>query len=489
MSILSPIFDWRFDVNRSLPYGCTCSRPGVATAPLGNKLAVPVAANMPRFTDAGLIVEAGVTQYVRTDINSLAVGTVDPPAYAGAQAGTCVVSQDVYAPIGDRVLKHVYLGTGYTNVAAQALSALPAGATLTASVWLWIPSAAAAGTLTLTLEDGGGVLPGAIRSDADWSIRDRWQRASITATLGAGKTGCAVILRSTCTTPIYSCGWQMVGAGGVSSYITPDSAAPVTRNTDVLTIADITGWMPPSGGGLYVEYMASAVDMAGYRRVIDAREGLTADSQIFLGHEGQARIYAEATQHRVNTLYSGYGAYTTGLIRAALRWQDGQAQMAVNGVVLPLDASVRWPTVNQLTIGGSPSAAPDQALNGVIRRITILPGGLTDADMATLTTSGLPVPTRGRLGDQILTANTPTWLYTAPAHGSSPITCNLRVSDAANTSPLYTVWVTSARYPLAADVITPAKPLVEDAGIVLGPGESVWVMSTDAGCTARLHGM
>ena len=97
----------------------------------------------------------------------------------------------------------------------------------------------------------------------------------------------------------------------------------------------------------------------------------------------------------------------------------------------------------------------------------------------------------GKLGSADLAATTNTLLYTVPA--SSLATLNIRVANRNSTTVAIRIAIGTGASPAVEDYIdydllVAANGVLEDSGIVCSAGEKVWVYSSMAGVSVRVHG-
>ena len=482
--MIHPQLDFDFGMNQFIPPEMRFQRASGATNIVGNRLGVPVAQNVARFAEDGILIEPMCTNYVCGDINTIAVGTVNPAGYSGA-AGATTVSNDVYALFGDRVLKHIYPGAGDSNVSCQVVGNIPALATISAVLWVWIPAAAVPTDLTLTLEDASSPISTYV-SGVDWAIRDQWQRLVTSIKLAAGRASTSMVFRTKAITPIYTCGWNLITGNSVGTYIIPDAKNPTTRQNDSLVFVEIPNFSPIEGC-IYLEFTCGKTDLEDWRRVFEANDN---DHRwmIVIGLDLQGKIYTHIRYRDKFLMDLNPVAITNGVIRYVLRWNDGSAQIACNGVVFPIDTNVVMPTIRQMALGGSPNGVTGSTLNGVIHRFTLFGHAVSEADILQLSTSGIENYSTGKLGSAQLAANTVTFLYMNET--DNPVTANLRVVDPFGIDAEWTVWISAGRAPATRDLITRGlRSLVEETALVIGAGESVFLMSTESGSVARLHGL
>ena len=98
----------------------------------------------------------------------------------------------------------------------------------------------------------------------------------------------------------------------------------------------------------------------------------------------------------------------------------------------------------------------------------------------------------GKLGSADLSAGVNTLVYTVP--DGMVGTLNIRVANNGAVTAKVGLWIGSGAAPAAQDIVTPSgRPIApygvrEDLGIVCSGGEKVWVNSSVANVTVRVHG-
>lgn len=98
---------------------------------------------------------------------------------------------------------------------------------------------------------------------------------------------------------------------------------------------------------------------------------------------------------------------------------------------------------------------------------------------------------QGKLGSADLSVGVDTLVYTAPANTTA--TVNIRVTNRSASSAAVRVAVGAGASPAAADyidydVVVPANGIMEDTGVVCSAGEKIWVRSSVASVSVRVHG-
>jgi len=97
----------------------------------------------------------------------------------------------------------------------------------------------------------------------------------------------------------------------------------------------------------------------------------------------------------------------------------------------------------------------------------------------------------GKLGSADLASSTATLMYTVPAGKTA--TVSIRVANRNSTSVTVRTAVGSGASPANTDYLTydasvPGNGILEDTGIVVSAGEKIWVYSSAASVSARVHG-
>lgn len=98
----------------------------------------------------------------------------------------------------------------------------------------------------------------------------------------------------------------------------------------------------------------------------------------------------------------------------------------------------------------------------------------------------------GKFGSAALAANIVTQIGAAVAAGKV-WTVNVRFANRNSDASEVFVWVGSGANEADADCVTPGTPvagkrILEDTGIVVSAGEKVWVKSSVANVSVRVHG-
>lgn len=228
-----PTLDLNF-LKGSLDPRITFTRPSGATYYDATGTLVTAASNVPRI-DYG---PGAVTNFVQNSTANV------PQANTGRF--TLTTSAEVPAAFpGSAVFKTVSnASTGDNNcgypVIASASSIVYVGRTVSAYVWVWIPSSYTGSALHISSDGGGTELA---RVDADLSKRDQWQRISLAFVVTvAGQIG--IIRPGTINTGdvFYQTAWQLE-----VDTPTPHAYVPTFGNPVTAYLNGVTNWLKQSG--------------------------------------------------------------------------------------------------------------------------------------------------------------------------------------------------------------------------------------------------
>lgn len=321
-----------------------------------------VASNAPRFEydsqglGRGLLITNQVrNRVINADFAAFAVGSGNNAYFTSGFVAPYGVrfSQEVPARYGDRVIRHWYDGVSGTNVGGQpntVLTGFTAGATVVAFMSLWVPSAytGAANTISVNLESnvGANSAPTGLSINPDMSKRDQWQVIGVQATLTAGQTSTAMVLRvSNGSSPIYSCGW--VCTEDVDSTwcdFVPTQGSAATKAADYVICSDLSklGYSA-SGFAVSVAWEHATIRSAGTFPVVFAVSKLGGSDYFRLYLSNTNNLYAEIAVGGVSQgstlIASGVVANTKHRLTVAILPTgfsvsvDGAASVAVSAPV------------------------------------------------------------------------------------------------------------------------------------------------------------
>jgi hypothetical protein len=187
------------------------------------------------------------------------------------------------------------------------------------------------------------------------------------------------------STSIYIFGAQLETGSIATSYI-PTTAAPVTRNADVVTLSGaVSGCIGQTEGTIYVE-----VDIQFNNRnadIIGLDSGSSANG-FYLTIRSSSVIELRVRQNSTNALiFQRTGAYPVGINKIAVSYKNGDFAISLNGTTTQVDTStITMPSVaiTRASVVPSVNFTLDQSVR--VRSAAIYTTRLTDSELAALTT-------------------------------------------------------------------------------------------------------
>jgi hypothetical protein len=281
---------------------------------------------------------------------------------------------------------------GYTNADTIAFTATagavcqrPVGGTYesqthTVSVYARVAS----GTSTFRLKcTHGGVLD---YISSDFTATTTWQRFTFSATFGA-TIGTSLVYglqngtNGTAKSVIFY-GFQLeANAAYATSYI-PTLAASATRGADAASKTGISSLIGQSEGTIFLEFSVP-VDEAVTRAI--SVSSSTVANRVNLSTFG-GNLFARVDVGGVNQVNASAAMTGTNMNKVAFRYKSNDFAGYVNGVKVITDTSgITFPasTLDRISNIQPDSSSP---FNGKIAKILLFTTGLTDAQLATLTT-------------------------------------------------------------------------------------------------------
>lgn len=190
----------------------------------------------------------------------------------------------------------------------------------------------------------------------------------------------------------YMWGGQIEVGPKPSSYM-KTAGATFTRAADNATIP-LGSWFNAAEGTLYAEFDIRATSVDGTARVIAAiGDSATFNETIYLSRiASNGNVAMNVQDGGVAQVSSVIGAVTPNVLaRAAFGYKLNDFAGSLNGAAVVTDTSGTLPTVNTLAAGKASWGAGNY-LNGHIRRLAYLPQRLSNADLQTLSSTGvLPI--------------------------------------------------------------------------------------------------
>ena len=226
-----------------------------------------------------------------------------------------------------------------------------------------------------------------------------WYRCRLTATCNSTGTNngfSAVLLiasgstrapsfAGTVTDVLYGWGAQVETGSIATSYI-PTTAAPVTRNADVITLSGaVSGCIGQTEGTIYAE-----VDIQFNNRnadIIGLDSGSSANG-FYLIIRSSSVIELRIRQNSINALiFQRTGAYPVGINKIAVSYKNGDFAISLNGTTTQVDTStITMPSVaiTRASVVPSINFTLDQSVR--VRAAALYTTRLTNAELAALTT-------------------------------------------------------------------------------------------------------
>lgn len=185
-------------------------------------------------------------------------------------------------------------------------------------------------------------------------------------------------------------GAVQIEAGSFPTSYIPTIASTVTRAADNISLATSKFPWDAATDSVYAKFRP--LNVAAERRAIQLDDG-TANERFTVGSDASANGFAQIVDGGATQL----GPLTTGTVtttafeQMALAFAANDVALSSDGGAAATDTSATVPTVTTLRFGSGVSAA--SPLNGILAKALIVPRRVSNADLQTLTSTGvLPVP-------------------------------------------------------------------------------------------------
>jgi hypothetical protein len=175
-----------------------------------------------------------------------------------------------------------------------------------------------------------------------------------------------------------------VELGAIPTSFMPTTAAPVTRNADVVTLSGaVSGCIGQTEGTIYAE-----VDLRNWSdtsRIFAISDGTATNRIIFitLSNKSISTIVTNTTAQANITTSTGLA---NGIYKIALGYANNDFALYVNGTQIGVDNSGTVPSCSQVFIGKNETSSVSTLLNDRIRAAALYTTRLTDSELAALTT-------------------------------------------------------------------------------------------------------
>jgi len=220
-----------------------------------------------------------------------------------------------------------------------------------------------------------------------------WPRISQTYTATGTGNGRFIIYSMSGTTQsfqgstnngLYFFGAQLETGSIATSYI-PTTAAPVTRNADVINLSGaVSGCIGQTQGTIYAE-----VDVRNFtngNRIVCLSDG-TSNNRIILQEGANSTLQAIVTNATIGVVdISTASGRTAGIYKIAIGYKQNDFAVYVNGSQTGTDNTGGVPACNQIFIGKIETTATTNQLTDRIRAAALYTTRLTNAELAALTT-------------------------------------------------------------------------------------------------------
>jgi hypothetical protein len=173
--------------------------------------------------------------------------------------------------------------------------------------------------------------------------------------------------------------------GAIPTSFIPTTAAPVTRNAEVISVSGaVSGCIGQTEGTLYAE-----VDVRNFTngsRIVCLSDG-TSDNRIILQEGANSTLQAIVTNATSGVVdISTASGRTAGIYKIAIGYKQDDFAVYVNGSQTGTDNTGGVPACNQIFIGKIETTATTNQFNDRIRAAALYTTRLTNSELAALTT-------------------------------------------------------------------------------------------------------
>jgi hypothetical protein len=225
-----------------------------------------------------------------------------------------------------------------------------------------------------------------------------WYRCRLTATCnntGIGNGFTAVLITAsgdtrapsfagTITDILYGWGAQTETGSVATSYI-PTTAAPVTRNADVINLSGaVSGCIGQTEGTIYAE--VDAVNWTNLGRIFIVSDGTTSNAiSILFNTSNRFRLIIDTGGGAAQADISS-SSLSNGVHKIAVAYANNDIAFFVDGVLVGTDTSTTIPACSQIFLGKIGTSSSTNFMNDRIRAAALYTTRLTNAELAALTT-------------------------------------------------------------------------------------------------------
>ncbi len=214
--------------------------------------------------------------------------------------------------------------------------------------------------------------------------KDVWVRydAAITFSVVGGSTPMGVVSSGSVNGQGCDIALPQFETGAVATSWIPSTGAAVTRNADVATISDISGFFNASEGTIAVEAIAAPSNPTA--QILFSFNNGTATTQITAHRQSGIANFDVSVGGVAQAAIAGGAVANSTLYRHAVAYKANDFASAVDGTLVGSDTSGSLPTVDRLHLGHRVNLIP---FNGHLRRFRYYPRRLPDSDLQVLSGS------------------------------------------------------------------------------------------------------
>jgi hypothetical protein len=316
---------------------------------------------------------------------NLALWSEDLSNAAWTKVNTTLSTNSVISPSGVQNADQVtFTSGGFVRFNQTPITPLTA---YTISVWVKKPATGGANSIRITTNNTAAWNTGLSQ---EYTLTTEWQRIVLSGNIISSGTGAYVIIGGVDATGatdtdaigiVHIWGAQLELGAFPTSYI-PTTSASVTRNRDEFSKTAISSLIGQSEGTIFYEFSVPIVENV--TRVISL-SGASVSNRINISTFSSS-IFVRVDVGGANQVNSSAIISVTNMNKIAFRYKANDFSLYVNGVNVITDTSgITFPAA---TLDRISNLQPDGTFpyNGNIKAIALWKTGLTNAELAALTT-------------------------------------------------------------------------------------------------------
>jgi hypothetical protein len=183
---------------------------------------------------------------------------------------------------------------------------------------------------------------------------------------------------------VYGWGAQTETGSIATSYI-PTTAAPVTRNAEVINLSGaVSGCIGQTQGTIYAE--VDAVNWTNLGRIFIVSDGTTSNTiSILFNTSNRFRLIIDTGGGSAQADISS-SSLSNGVHKIAVAYANNDIDFFVDGVSVGTDTSATIPACSQIFLGKIGTSSSTNFMNDRIRAAALYTTRLTNSELAALTT-------------------------------------------------------------------------------------------------------